>query len=260
MDQINERRSRQALAKKAKEEAVSTARGADNNPQPVKVIGKRPPLKVVREATKTEETVKEQPVTEATVTEPVVKEETKPVATKQPKETKKQSGGRVAMTKDFNTVFEGLLTKVKGVDVRKEDYKAPSLTIEDKGEILAAILKEYGVDITKTRGKDVVGDFEKTLASLVESGYKFNFAGATARTVKGCYVHDRDTVSVRKAVSPTGDPSAIKPDETHYVLTRQNGFRFVYGFGEKEEIVKGKLSEDGKTFIAKDGRTFLVAE
>lgn len=174
MDQINERRSRQALAKKAKEEAVSTARGTDNNPQPVKVIGKRPPLKVVREATKTEEAVKEQPVTEATVTEPVVKEETKPVA-KQPKETKKQSGGRVAMTKDFNTVFEGLLTKVKDVDVRKADYKAPSLTIEDKGEILAAILKEYGVDITKTRGKDVISDFEKTLASLVEKWIQIQF-------------------------------------------------------------------------------------
>lgn len=268
MDQINnERRSRQALAKQAREEAISTPRGVENKPTPVKVIGKRPPVSSVAPTTTEtviEETLEQKPATEVTKVEKeeVVKEPAKPVTKEKTKVKKEKTGGKVKMTTAKKQVLDKVLhdineeTKLADVTSNGElDIK--SVNKGHKVKILKAIFEEENLEASDTKLGEIISKYENALCFLAKNGAKFKFGNAKQTEIKGYNIKGATAVNVRQATNPrSNDP--LPENETHIILQRQNGFKLTFGFGEKLESIKGRLADNGNTFIDTTGKSYVV--
>ena len=267
MDQINnERRSRQALAKQAREEAISTPRGVENKPTPVKVIGKRPPVSSVAPTTTEtviEETLEQKPATEVTKVEKeeVVKEPEKPVTENKTK-TKEKSGGKVKMTTAKKQVLDKVLhdineeTKLKDVMSNgKLDIK--SVNKDHKIKILQAIFEEENLKASDTKLGEIISKYENALCFLAKNGAKFKFGNAKQTEIKGYNIKGATAVNVRQATNPRSK-EPLPENETHFIWQRQNGFKLTFGFGEKLENIKGRLADNGNTFIDTTGKSYVV--
>lgn len=270
MDQINnERRSRQALAKQAREEAISTPRGVENKPSPVKVIGKRPPVSSVAPTTTEtviEETLEQKPATEVTKVEKeeVVKEPEKPVTKEKTKVKKEKTGGKVKMTTEakkdaLKKVLHDIneKTKLEHIDPN-EKPKSTVISKEQKIEILKTILELENVTVSKTKLEKVISDYENSLCFLAKNGAIFNFGDATRKTFKGYDVEGAIAVNVCKINNPRKDAAPLPENETHMIRQRQNGFKLEFGFGKKIEGIKGRLTDNGNTFVDTTGKTYSV--
>ena len=267
MDQINnERRSRQALAKQAREEAISTPRGVENKPAPVKVIGKRPPVSSVAPTTTEtviEETLEQKPATEVTKVEKeeVVKEPEKPVTENKTK-TKEKSGGKVKMTTAKKQVLDKVLhdineeTKLKDVMSNgKLDIK--SVNKDHKIKILQAIFEEENLKASDTKLGEIISKYENALCFLAKNGAKFKFGNAKQTEIKGYNIKGATAVNVRQATNPRSK-EPLPENETHFIWQRQNGFKLTFGFGEELENIKGRLADNGNTFIDTTGKSYVV--
>lgn len=267
MDQINnERRSRQALAKQAREEAISTPRGVENKPTPVKVIGKRPPVSSVAPTTTEtviEETLEQKPATEVTKVEKeeVVKEPEKPVTENKTK-TKEKSGGKVKMTTAKKQVLDKVLhdineeTKLKDVMSNgKLDIK--SVNKDHKIKILQAIFEEENLKASDTKLGEIISKYENALCFLAKNGAKFKFGNAKQTEIKGYNIKGATAVNVRQATNPRSK-EPLPENETHFIWQRQNGFKLTFGFGEELENIKGRLADNGNTFIDTTGKSHVV--
>lgn len=267
MDQINnERRSRQALAKQAREEAISTPRGVENKPTPVKVIGKRPPVSSVAPTTTEtviEETLEQKPATEVTKVEKeeVVKEPEKPVTENKTK-TKEKSGGKVKMTTAKKQVLDKVLydineeTKLKDVMSNgKLDIK--SVNKDHKIKILQAIFEEENLKASDTKLGEIISKYENALCFLAKNGAKFKFGNAKQTEIKGYNIKGATAVNVRQATNPRSK-EPLPENETHFIWQRQNGFKLTFGFGEELENIKGRLADNGNTFIDTTGKSYVV--
>lgn len=267
MDQINnERRSRQALAKQAREEAISTPRGVENKPTPVKVIGKRPPVSSVAPTTTEtviEETLEQKPATEVTKVEKeeVVKEPAKPVTENKTK-TKEKSGGKVKMTTAKKQVLDKVLhdineeTKLKDVMSNgKLDIK--SVNKDHKIKILQAIFEEENLKASDTKLGEIISKYENALCFLAKNGAKFKFGNAKQTEIKGYNIKGATAVNVRQATNPRSK-EPLPENETHFIWQRQNGFKLTFGFGEELENIKGRLADNGNTFIDTTGKSYVV--
>lgn len=267
MDQINnERRSRQALAKQAREEAISTPRGVENKPAPVKVIGKRPPVSSVAPTTTEtviEETLEQKPATEVTKVEKeeVVKEPAKPVTENKTK-TKEKSGGKVKMTTAKKQVLDKVLhdineeTKLKDVMSNgKLDIK--SVNKDHKIKILQAIFEEENLKASDTKLGEIISKYENALCFLAKNGAKFKFGNAKQTEIKGYNIKGATAVNVRQATNPRSK-EPLPENETHFIWQRQNGFKLTFGFGEELENIKGRLADNGNTFIDTTGKSYVV--
>ena len=244
-----ERRSRQALSKKARVDATSTARGLEGKPSAPRKIVKRPvPVK----AEKPDQTETKP----AEVNEEVTKQVTEQPAKK--KETKKHNGGTKPMTiKKIEDVISAISAKTKLEDVTVRSPKSKEITLEDKAEILSSLIgDEKDVEVSRTACENIIRDYETIIAGLIQDGATVKFKGSVKRKVDGYYFKEDEAVKVRKATAVPG--KNIPEDETYYIQLQNNGFKLIFDFGEKRENIKGKLSEDGSTFIAKDGRQFKV--
>lgn len=267
MDQINnERRSRQALAKQAREEAISTPRGVENKPTPVKVIGKRPPVSSVAPTTTEtviEETLEQKPATEVTKVEKeeVVKEPEKPVTENKTK-TKEKSGGKFKMTTAKKQVLDKVLhdineeTKLKDVMSNgKLDIK--SVNKDHKIKILQAIFEEENLKASDTKLGEIISKYENALCLLAKNGAKFKFGNAKQTEIKGYNIKGATAVNVRQATNPRSK-EPLPENETHFIWQRQNGFKLTFGFGEELENIKGRLADNGNTFIDTTGKSYVV--
>ena len=267
MDQINnERRSRQALAKQAREEAISTPRGVENKPAPVKVIGKRPPVSSVAPTTTEtviEETLEQKPATEVTKVEKeeVVKEPEKPVTENKTK-TKEKSGGKVKMTTAKKQVLDKVLhdineeTKLKDVMSNgKLDIK--SVNKNHKIKILQAIFEEENLKASDTKLGEIISKYENALCFLAKNGAKFKFGNAKQTEIKGYNIKGATAVNVRQVTNPRSK-EPLPENETHFIWQRQNGFKLTFGFGEELENIKGRLADNGNTFIDTTGKSYVV--
>lgn len=267
MDQINnERRSRQALAKQAREEAISTPRGVENKPTPVKVIGKRPPVSSVAPTTTEtviEETLEQKPATEVTKVEKeeVVKEPEKPVTENKTK-TKEKSGDKVKMTTAKKQVLDKVLhdineeTKLKDVMSNgKLDIK--SVNKDHKIKILQAIFEEENLKASDTKLGEIISKYENALCFLAKNGAKFKFGNAKQTEIKGYNIKGATAVNVRQATNPRSK-EPLPENETHFIWQRQNGFKLTFGFGEELENIKGRLADNGNTFIDTTGKSYVV--
>ena len=268
MDQINnERRSRQALAKQAREEAISTPRGVENKPTPVKVIGKRPPVSSVAPTTTEtviEETLEQKPATEVTKVEKeeVVKEPEKPVTENKTK-TKEKSGGKVKMTTAKKQVLDKVLhdinedTKLKDV-MSNGELDIKSVNKKHKVKILQAIFEEENLQASDTKLGEVISKYENALCFLAKNGAKFKFGNAKQTEIKGYNILGATAVNVRQATNPRNSKEPLPENETHLIWQRQNGFKLTFGFGEKLENIKGRLADNGNTFIDTTGKSYVV--
>lgn len=268
MDQINnERRSRQALAKQAREEAISTPRGVENKPAPVKVIGKRPPVSSVAPTTTEtviEETLEQKPATEVTKVEKeeVVKEPEKPVTENKTK-TKKKSGGKVKMTTAKKQVLDKVLhdineeTKLEDV-MSNGELDIKSVNKKHKVKILQAIFEEENLKASDTKLGEVISKYENALCFLAKNGAKFKFGNAKQTEIKGYNILGATAVNVRQATNPRNSKEPLPENETHLIWQRQNGFKLTFGFGEKLENIKGRLADNGNTFIDTTGKSYVV--
>lgn len=268
MDQINnERRSRQALAKQAREEAISTPRGVENKPTPVKVIGKRPPVSSVAPTTTEtviEETLEQKPSTEVTKVEKeeVVKEPEKPVTENKTK-TKKKSGGKVKMTTAKKQVLDKVLhdineeTKLEDV-MSNGELDIKSVNKKHKVKILQAIFEEENLQASDTKLGEVISKYENALCFLAKNGAKFKFGNAKQTEIKGYNILGATAVNVRQATNPRNSKEPLPENETHLIWQRQNGFKLTFGFGEKLENIKGRLADNGNTFIDTTGKSYVV--
>lgn len=268
MDQINnERRSRQALAKQAREEAISTPRGVENKPAPVKVIGKRPPVSSVAPTTTEtviEETLEQKPATEVTKVEKeeVVKEPEKPVTENKTK-TKKKSGGKVKMTTAKKQVLDKVLhdineeTKLEDV-MSNGELDIKSVNKKHKVKILQAIFEEENLQASDTKLGEVISKYENALCFLAKNGAKFKFGNAKQTEIKGYNILGATAVNVRQATNPRNSKEPLPENETHLIWQRQNGFKLTFGFGEKLENIKGRLADNGNTFIDTTGKSYVV--
>lgn len=269
MDQINnERRSRQALAKQAREEAISTPRGVENKPTPVKVIGKRPPVSSVAPTTTEtviEETLEQKPATEVTKVEKeeVVKEPTKPVTEEKPKVKKEKTGGKVKMTTAKKQVLDKVLhdineeTKLKDV-MSNGDLDIKSVNKDHKIKILQAIFEEENLQTSDTKLGKIISKYENALCFLAKNGAKFKFGNAKQTEIEGYNILGATAVNVRKATNPRNSKEPLPENETHFIWQRQNGFKLTFGFGEKLENIKGRLADNGNTFIDTTGKSYVV--
>lgn len=268
MDQINnERRSRQALAKQAREEAISTPRGVENKPAPVKVIGKRPPVSSVAPTTTEtviEETLEQKPATEVTKVEKeeVVKEPEKPVTKEKTKVKKEETGGKVKMTTAKKQVLDKVLydineeTKLKDVMSNgKLDIK--SVNKDHKIKILQAIFEEENLQASDTKLGEIISKYENALCFLAKNGAKFKFGNAKQTEIKGYNILGATAVNVRQATNPRSK-EPLPENETHFIWQRQNGFKLTFGFGEELENIKGRLADNGNTFIDTTGKSYVV--
>lgn len=271
MDQINnERRSRQALAKQAREEAISTPRGVENKPIPVKVIGKRPPVSSVAPTTTEtviEETLEQKPATEVTKVEKeeVVKEPEKPVTKEKTKVKKEKTGGKVKMTTAKKQVLDKVLhdineeTKLEDVMTRDEDFKSKTVNKKHKIKILSAIFEEENLESTSdTKLGEIISKYENALCFLAKNGANFKFGSVSPRKVKGYNIKGATAVNVRQATNPRNSDEPLPENETHIIWQRQNGFKLNFGFGEKLENIKGRLADNGNTFIDTTGKSYVV--
>lgn len=250
MDQINnERRSRQALAKQAREEAISTPRGVENKPTPVKVIGKRPPVSSVAPTTTEtviEETLEQKPATEVTKVE------------------KEKTGGKVKMTTEakkdaLKKVLHDINEKTKLEHIDPNEKPNSTVVSKDqKIEILKTILELENVSVSKTKLEKVISDYENSLCFLAKNGAIFNFGDATRKTFKGYDVEGATAVNVCKINNPRKDAAPLPENETHMIRQRQNGFKLEFGFGKKIEGIKGRLTDNGNTFVDITGKTYSV--
>ena len=243
MTENTERRSRQALSKKARVDATSTARGLEGKPSAPRKIVKRPvPVKAEKP-----EQAETKPVE---ANEEVTKQVTEQPAKK--KETKKHNGGTKPMKiKKIEDVISAISAKTKLEDVTVRSPKSKEITLEDKAEILSSLIgDEKDIEVSRTACENIIRDYETIIAGLIQDGATVKFKGSVKRKVDGYYFKEDEAVKVRKATIPE--------DETHYIQLQNNGFKLIFDFGEKRENIKGKLSEDGSTFIAKDGRQFKV--
>lgn len=268
MDQINnERRSRQALAKQAREEAISTPRGVENKPAPVKVIGKRPPVSSVAPTTTEtviEETLEQKPATEVTKVEKeeVAKEPAKPVTENKTK-TKKKSGGKVKMTTAKKQVLDKVLhdineeTKLEDV-MSNGELDIKSVNKKHKVKILQAIFEEENLQASDTKLGEVISKYENALCFLAKNGAKFKFGNAKQTEIEGYNILGATAVNVRKATNPRNSKEPLPENETHFIWQRQNGFKLTFGFGEKLENIKGRLADNGNTFIDTTGKSYVV--
>lgn len=269
MDQINnERRSRQALAKQAREEAISTPRGVENKPTPVKVIGKRPPVSSVAPTTTEtviEETLEQKPATEVTKVEKeeVVKEPEKTVTKEKTKVKKEKTGGKVKMTTAKKQVLDKVLhdineeTKLKDVMSNgKLDIK--SVNKDHKIKILQAIFEEENLQASDTKLGEIISKYENALCFLAKNGAKFKFGNAKQTEIKGYNILGATAVNVRQATNPRNSKEPLPENETHMIWQRQNGFKLTFGFGEKLENIKGRLADNGNTFIDTTGKSYVV--
>ena len=267
MDQINnERRSRQALAKQAREEAISTPRGVENKPTPVKVIGKRPPVSSVAPTTTEtviEETLEQKPATEVTKVEKeeVVKEPEKPVTENKTK-TKEKSGGKVKMTTAKKQVLDKVLHDINGETKLKDVMSNGKLDInsvnkDHKIKILQAIFEEENVKASDTKLGEIISKYENALCFLAKNGAKFKFGNAKQTEIKGYNIKGATAVNVRQATNPRSK-EPLPENETHFIWQRQNGFKLTFGFGEKLENIKGRLADNGNTFIDTTGKSYVV--
>ena len=268
MDQINnERRSRQALAKQAREEAISTPRGVENKPAPVKVIGKRPPVSSVAPTTTEtviEETLEQKPSTEVTKVEKeeVVKEPEKPVTENKTK-TKKKSGGKVKMTTAKKQVLDKVLhdineeTKLEDV-MSNGELDIKSVNKKHKVKILQAIFEEENLQASDTKLGEVISKYENALCFLAKNGAKFKFGNAKQTEIKGYNILGATAVNVCQATNPRNSKEPLPENETHLIWQRQNGFKLTFGFGEKLENIKGRLADNGNTFIDTTGKSYVV--
>lgn len=268
MDQINnERRSRQALAKQAREEAISTPRGVENKPAPVKVIGKRPPVSSVAPTTTEtviEETLEQKPATEVTKVEKeeVVKEPAKPVTENKTK-TKEKSGGKVKMTTAKKQVLDKVLhdineeTKLEDV-MSNGELDIKSVNKKHKVKILQAIFEEENLQASDTKLGEVISKYENALCFLAKNGAKFKFGNAKQTEIKGYNILGATAVNVRQATNPRNSKEPLPENETHFIWQRQNGFKLTFGFGEKLENIKGRLADNGNTFIDTTGKSYVV--
>lgn len=268
MDQINnERRSRQALAKQAREEAISTPRGVENKPTPVKVIGKRPPVSSVAPTTTEtviEETLEQKPATEVTKVEKeeVVKEPEKPVTENKTK-TKKKSGGKVKMTTAKKQVLDKVLhdineeTKLEDV-MSNGELDIKSVNKKHKVKILQAIFEEENLQASDTKLGEVISKYENALCFLAKNGAKFKFGNAKQTEIKGYNILGATAVNVRQATNPRNSKEPLPENETHLIWQRQNGFKLTFGFGEKLENIKGRLADNGNTLIDTTGKSYVV--
>lgn len=270
MDQINnERRSRQALAKQAREEAISTPRGVENKPAPVKVIGKRPPVSSVAPTTTEtviEETLEQKPATEVTKVEKeeVVKEPAKPVTKEKTKVKKEKSGGEVKMTTEAkkNTLEKVLHdineeTKLKDV-MSNGDLDIKSVNKDHKVKILQAIFEEENLQTSDTKLGKIISKYENALCFLAKNGAKFKFGNAKQTEIEGYNILGATAVNVRKATNPRNSKEPLPENETHFIWQRQNGFKLTFGFGEELENIKGRLADNGNTFIDTTGKSYVV--
>lgn len=269
MDQINnERRSRQALAKQAREEAISTPRGVENKPAPVKVIGKRPPVSSVAPTTTEtviEETLEQKPATEVTKVEKeeVVKEPEKPVTENKTKVKKEKTGGKVKMTTAKKQVLDKVLhdineeTKLKDV-MSNGELDIKSVNKKHKVKILQAIFEEENLQASDTKLGEVISKYENALCFLAKNGAKFKFGNAKQTEIKGYNILGATAVNVRQATNPRNSKEPLPENETHLIWQRQNGFKLTFGFGEKLENIKGRLADNGNTFIDTTGKSYVV--
>ena len=269
MDQINnERRSRQALAKQAREEAISTPRGVENNPAPVKVIGTRPPVSSVAPTTTEtviEETLEQKPATEVTKVEKeeVVKEPEKPVTENKTKVKKEKTGGKVKMTTAKKQVLDKVLhdineeTKLKDV-MSNGELDIKSVNKKHKVKILQAIFEEENLQASDTKLGEVISKYENALCFLAKNGAKFKFGNAKQTEIKGYNILGATAVNVRQATNPRNSKEPLPENETHLIWQRQNGFKLTFGFGEKLENIKGRLADNGNTFIDTTGKSYVV--
>ena len=269
MDQINnERRSRQALAKQAREEAISTPRGVENKPTPVKVIGKRPPVSSVAPTTTEtviEETLEQKPATEVTKVEKeeVVKEPEKTVTENKTKVKKEKTGGKVKMTTAKKQVLDKVLhdineeTKLKDV-MSNGELDIKSVNKKHKVKILQAIFEEENLQASDTKLGEVISKYENALCFLAKNGAKFKFGNAKQTEIKGYNILGATAVNVRQATNPRNSKEPLPENETHLIWQRQNGFKLTFGFGEKLENIKGRLADNGNTFIDTTGKSYVV--
>ena len=269
MDQINnERRSRQALAKQAREEAISTPRGVENKPTPVKVIGKRPPVSSVAPTTTEtviEETLEQKPATEVTKVEKeeVVKEPEKPVTENKTKVKKEKTGGKVKMTTAKKQVLDKVLhdineeTKLKDV-MSNGELDIKSVNKKHKVKILQAIFEEENLQASDTKLGEVISKYENALCFLAKNGAKFKFGNAKQTEIKGYNILGATAVNVRQATNPRNSKEPLPENETHFIWQRQNGFKLTFGFGEELENIKGRLADNGNTFIDTTGKSYVV--
>lgn len=269
MDQINnERRSRQALAKQAREEAISTPRGVENKPAPVKVIGKRPPVSSVAPTTTEtviEETLEQKPATEVTKVEKeeVVKEPEKPVTENKTKVKKEKTGGKVKMTTAKKQVLDKVLhdineeTKLEDV-MSNGELDIKSVNKKHKVKILQAIFEEENLQASDTKLGEVISKYENALCFLAKNGAKFKFGNAKQTEIKGYNILGATAVNVRQATNPRNSKEPLPENETHLIWQRQNGFKLTFGFGEKLENIKGRLADNGNTFIDTTGKSYVV--
>lgn len=268
MDQINnERRSRQALAKQAREEAISTPRGVENKPAPVKVIGKRPPVSSVAPTTTEtviEETLEQKPATEVTKVEKeeVVKEPEKTVTKEKTKVKKEKTGGKVKMTTAKKQVLDKVLhdineeTKLKDV-MSNEKLDIKSVNKDHKIKILQAIFEEENLQASDTKLGEIISKYENALCFLAKNGAKFKFGNAKQTEIKGYNIKGATAVNVRQATNPRSK-EPLPENETHFIWQRQNGFKLTFGFGEELENIKGRLADNGNTFIDTTGKSYVV--
>ena len=226
MDQINnERRSRQALAKQAREEAISTPRGVENKPTPVKVIGKRPPVSSVAPTTTEtviEETLEQKPATEVTKVEKeeVVKEPAKPVTKEKTKVKKEKSGGEVKMTTEAkkNTLEKVLHdineeTKLKDV-MSNGDLDIKSVNKDHKVKILQAIFEEENLQTSDTKLGKIISKYENALCFLAKNGAKFKFGNAKQTEIEGYNILGATAVK----------PLTLETLKNHYLKTKLTSF------------------------------------
>ena len=159
--------------------------------------------------------------------------------------------------KKIEDVISAISAKTKLEDVTVRSPKSKEITLEDKAEILSSLIgDEKDVEVSRTACENIIRDYETIIAGLIQDGATVKFKGSVKRKVDGYYFKEDEAVKVRKATAVPG--KNIPEDETHYIQLQNNGFKLIFDFGEKRENIKGKLSEDGSTFIAKDGRQFKV--
>ena len=147
-------------------------------------------------------------------------------------------------------------TKLKDVMSNgKLDIK--SVNKDHKIKILQAIFEEENLKASDTKLGEIISKYENALCLLAKNGAKFKFGNAKQTEIKGYNIKGATAVNVRQATNPRSK-EPLPENETHFIWQRQNGFKLTFGFGEELENIKGRLADNGNTFIDTTGKSYVV--
>ena len=148
-------------------------------------------------------------------------------------------------------------TKLKDV-MSNGELDIKSVNKKHKVKILQAIFEEENLQASDTKLGEVISKYENALCFLAKNGAKFKFGNAKQTEIKGYNILGATAVNVRQATNPRNSKEPLPENETHLIWQRQNGFKLTFGFGEKLENIKGRLADNGNTFIDTTGKSYVV--